>query len=595
VKPHREWASIFSWSWRAARGQLLLTAGVLIVNGVSSLLYPVGIALVINAAVKHDASELLTGSALVAVLFTVWWACGMYGGIAAAKLSQQTTFYLTARVAERLHAIGGIDHLERPSYRTELDILQENLQLLGNGARQMLVIMAVLVRTVGAVVILAAIYLPLGLLPLVAIAPILGERYSVGIRQQAEERLADRRRLANELFELATSAGPAKELRVFGAAQPLSARHADLATEMTRELNGVTLRGSLSGIAGWLVFAAGFVFGLTAVVLRATHGHASIGEVVLAVTMIQTVQFQVGQVAQGVGALLTTVRHSRRLLWLEDYAAAEHRTIHERALAAPPATLTRGIRLDRVSFSYPLSHDTVLSDIDLLLPAGSAVAVVGENGAGKTTLIKLLTGMYQPAGGRILIDDTPLTDVEPAAWRSRTAATFQDFIQFELIAREVVGIGDIEQIAHEPAIAAAVDRANAQAVVDELRDGLSTPLGRSFEAGQQLSGGQWQRLALARGMMRPSPLLLILDEPTASLDALTEAALFERYLAARASARASGAITVLVSHRFSTVRMADVIVVLEHGRITEHGSHEQLMRAGGLYAQLFEMQARAYR
>lgn len=590
-----EWTSIFSWGWHAARGQLLLTAGVLVVNGLSSLLYPVGMALVINAAVRHDANGLLIGIALVAVLFTLWWACGMYGGVAAAKLSQQTTFHLTARVAEQLHAIGGIDHLERPSYRTELDILQENLQLLGNGARQMLVIMAVLVRTVGAVVILAAIYLPLGLLPLVAVAPILGERYSVAVRQQAEERLADRRRLANELFELATSAGPAKELRVFGAAQPLRARHAELATEVTGELNGVTLRGSLYGIAGWLVFAAGFVLGITAVVIRATHGHASIGEVVLAVTMIQTVQFQVGQVAQGVGALLTTVRHSRRMLWLEDYAAKEQQSIHDHAVAAPPTALTRGIRLERVSFSYPLSDKAVLSDLDLMLPAGSAVAVVGENGAGKTTLIKLLTGMYQPTAGRILLDDTPLTDIDPVAWRSRTAATFQDFIQFELLAREVVGIGDVEQIAHEPAIAAAVARANAQAVVDGLRDGLSTPLGSSFEAGQQLSGGQWQRLALARGMMRPSPLLLILDEPTASLDALTETALFERYLAARASARAIGAITVLVSHRFSTVRMADVIVVLEHGRVTEHGSHEQLMQTGGAYSQLFEMQARAYR
>ncbi len=180
MKRRREWTSIFAWGWRAARGQLLLTATVLIANGLASLIYPVGMALVINGAVHHDESELMTGVALVAVLFTVWWAFGMYGGIAAAKLSQQTTFYLTARVAEQLHAIGGIDHLERPSYRTELDILQENLQLLGNGARQMLVILAVLIRTVGAVVILAAIYPPLGLLPLVAIAPILGERYSSG-------------------------------------------------------------------------------------------------------------------------------------------------------------------------------------------------------------------------------------------------------------------------------------------------------------------------------------------------------------------------------------------------------------------------------
>jgi ATP-binding cassette subfamily B protein len=573
----------------------LVTAAFWIGNGLASLIYPIGIALVINAALDHDASKLVAGVALVAALFTVYWAFGMFGGIAAAKFSNQTTFYLNARVAEQLHAISGIDHLERPAYRTELDILQENLQLLGNGARQMLVILSVLVRTVGIIVILAFIYPPLALLPLVAIAPILGERHSVSIRQQAEERLADRRRLANELFELATSAGAAKELRVFGAVQPLSSRHADLAAEVTHELNRVTLRGSLSGIAGWLVFATGFVAAITTVVIRATHGHASIGEVVLAVTMIQTAQLQVGAVANGVGQLLTTARQARRLLWLENYAATERREIQDRPLTAPPSLLTRGIRLKRVSFSYPSSDSAVLSDIDLMLPAGSAVAVVGENGAGKTTLIKLLTGMYQPTAGSILLDDTPLTDIDPAAWRTRTAATFQDFIQFELVAQEVVGIGDLEHITDEATVTTALERANAQAIIAELDHGLQTPLGNSFEHGQQLSGGQWQRLALARGMMRPSPLLLVLDEPTASLDAITEAALFERYLAAREKARATGAITILVSHRFSTVRMADVIVVLERGRITEHGSHEQLMRSGGLYAQLFEMQAQAYR
>jgi ATP-binding cassette subfamily B protein len=595
VSRRREWTSIFAWGWRAAPRQLLVTAAFWIGNGLASLIYPIGIALVINAALAHDASKLVAGVALVAVLFTVYWAFGMFGGIAAAKFSNQTTFYLNARVAEQLHAISGIDHLERPAYRTELDILQENLQLLGNGARQMLVILSVLVRTLGIVVILAVIYPPLALLPLVAIAPILGERHSVSIRQQAEERLADRRRLANELFELATSAGAAKELRVFGAVQPLSSRHADLAAEVTHELNRVTLRGTLTGIAGWLVFAIGFVAGITVVVIRATHGHASIGEVVLAVTMIQTAQLQVGQVAAGVGQLLTTARQARRLLWLEDYAATECREIQDRPLTAPPAVLTRGIRLKRVSFSYPSSDSAVLSDIDLMLPAGSAVAIVGENGAGKTTLIKLLTGMYQPTAGSILLDDTPLTDIDPTAWRTRTAATFQDFIQFELVAQEVVGIGNLEHIADEATVTTALERANAQAIVEELHNGLQTPLGSSFEHGQQLSGGQWQRLALARGMMRPSPLLLVLDEPTASLDAITEAALFERYLAARENARATGAITILVSHRFSTVRMADVIVVLERGRITEHGSHQQLMRNGGLYAQLFEMQAQAYR
>jgi ATP-binding cassette, subfamily B, bacterial len=237
----------------------------------------------------------------------------------------------------------------------------------------------------------------------------------------------------------------------------------------------------------------------------------------------------------------------------------------------------------------------VLDGIDLHLPAGSAVALVGENGAGKTTLVKLLTGMYQPASGQVLIDGVPLDAIDLAAWRDRTAATFQDFVQFELLAGQTVGLGDLPRLDDETALAAALHRADASTVAAELPEGLATPLGRSFSGGQDLSGGQWQRLALARGMMRDLPLLLILDEPTASLDAITEASLFERYLAARALARGSGAITLLVSHRFSTVRMADLIVVLDQGRIAAVGDHATLIRSGGLYAELYELQARAYR
>jgi ATP-binding cassette subfamily B protein len=591
----REWSSIFMWGWRASRRLLLLSAALLLVVAVASVVYPVGLAIVINSARHRHSGQLIFGIALVAVFYTVTWAGSMFSGVEISRFAQTTTGYLTARVAETLHAVSGIDHLERPEYRTELDILQENLGLLGGGARQMLVVAQVLLRTLVIIVILALIYTPLALLPLVAIAPVIGERLSVDLRQRIEERVAPKRRLADELFELASSSGPAKELRVFGAVAPLRQLHAELAAEITSEVNRATVRGTLYGVTGWLVFGAAFVAGIALVVIRAAHGQASVGQVVLAVTLVQRVQYQVGQAAASVGQLLTTARHARRLLWLEDYAAAERREIEARARASAPDTLSQGIVLERVGFAYPPGEQSVLTDLDLVIPAGSAVALVGENGAGKTTLVKLLTGMYQPTAGRILLDGTPLTAIHPDAWRARTAATFQDFVEFELLAQEVVGIGDLDHMESLEAIGAALQRADAEAVIEQLHSGLGTPVGNSFEQGQQLSGGQWQRLALARGMMRPAPLLLILDEPTASLDAITEARLFDRYLAARAGARQTGAITVLVSHRFSTVRMADLIVVLEQGRITEHGTHQQLMAGGGLYAQLYEMQARAYR
>ena len=622
----RVWRSVLGWGWRAAPGWLAYTGALLVANAITTVLYPVGLALVIDSALAHRADGVIAGVILVGGLYTVSWALAMLAGTAGALLSDRTSFYLTARIAEQLNAVSGVDHLERPAYLTELNLLQQNLRLLGNGPRQILLVVQVLVRTVGIVVILAVIFPPLALLPLSAVFPVAGERLSVFFRQRSDERLAADRRLANELFELATSAGPAKELRVFGVTGPLRDRHRELAGRVFSGTARAALLGGLCGAVGWLLFAAAFVAGIAVVVVQAAHGTASVGEVVLAVTLVQRAQLQVGQAAAAIGQLLTTARTARRLLWLEDYAAADRRQLRAgaapsdstaadrrrlqtgaagarglpRAEAAgarglPPDVLKRGITLREVSFGYPPDGGTVLDGVDVHLPAGAAVALVGENGAGKTTLVKLLTGMYQPTAGQVLLDGVPLADIDLAAWRERTAATFQDFVRFELLAAEAVGVGDLPRIDQVPALESALERADATAVASELPEGLRTRLGRSFTGGRELSGGQWQRLALARGMMRDLPLLLILDEPTASLDAITEAALFERYLSARQQASRSGAITLLVSHRFSTVRMADLIIVLDQGRITASGDHASLIRAGGLYAELYELQARAYR
>ncbi|MGH3200800.1 MAG: ABC transporter ATP-binding protein [Streptosporangiaceae bacterium] len=621
----RVWRSALGWGWQAAPGWLLYTGALLVAGAVTTVVYPVGLALVIDSALRHRPGGVTFGVILVGLLYTVSWALAMLAGSAGAVLSDRTSCYLTAHIAAQLHAVSGVDHLERPAYLTELDLLQQNLRLLGNAPRQILLVIQVLVRTLGIVVILAVIFPPLGVLPLAAAFPVAGERLSVWLRQRSDERLAADRRLANELFELATSAGPAKELRVFGVAGPLRDRHRELADRIFSGTARAAVLGGLCGVVGWLLFAGAFVAGIAVVVVRAAHGTASVGAVVLAVTLVQRAQLQVGQAAAAIGQLLTTARTARRLLWLEDYAAADRslapgasRSLApgaSRSLAPgasggspgasggspgasrslPPAVLRRGITLREVSFGYPPDGDLVLDGVDVHLPAGTAVALVGENSAGKTTLVKLLTGMYQPTAGQVLLDGVPLAGLDLAAWRERTAATFQDFVRFELLAAEAVGVGDLPRMAEPAALESALERADATAIAASLPDGLQTRLGRSFTGGQELSGGQWQRIALARGMMRDLPLLLILDEPTASLDAITEAALFERYLSARQLASRSGAITLLVSHRFSTVRMADLIVVLDQGRIAASGDHASLIRAGGLYAELYELQARAYR
>jgi ATP-binding cassette, subfamily B, bacterial len=260
-----------------------------------------------------------------------------------------------------------------------------------------------------------------------------------------------------------------------------------------------------------------------------------------------------------------------------------------------PAALTEGIRLDDVGFTYPGTDRPVLGHVDLLLPAGSVVAVVGENGAGKSTLVKLLCRFHEVSSGRVLVDGVDLRSIDPDAWRSRIAAGFQDFVRFELTARETVGVGDLPRLSSVDAVSEALERARTD-IAGRLPDGLDTQLGTSYADGVDLSRGQWQQLALGRAMMRDLPLLLVLDEPTSAMDAEAEHRLFARYAESAARVgRLSGAVTVFVSHRFSTVRMADVIVVVSGGMVTEVGDHDTLMARRGLYAELYDVQASAYR
>jgi ATP-binding cassette subfamily B protein len=275
-----------------------------------------------------------------------------------------------------------------------------------------------------------------------------------------------------------------------------------------------------------------------------------------------------------------------------------------------PRSLAEGIRFEHVSFTYPGQETPVLSDICLTLAAGSTVAIVGENGAGKSTLIKLLAGMYQPTSGRITVDGQDLAAIDPPAWRAAMTGAFQDYVRFAMSLGDGVGAGDLPRIGDRDAVLGAIQRAGAGDFVSDMPEGPDTLLG-TYIGGRALSGGQWQRLALARGLMRDRPLLIVLDEPTASLDAPSEAALFASYREAAlppsdaalppgaepASANgraATGTITVLVSHRFGTVHMADQIIVMEEGRIAESGDHDSLISQDGIYAELFALQVAGY-
>jgi ATP-binding cassette subfamily B protein len=303
----------------------------------------------------------------------------------------------------------------------------------------------------------------------------------------------------------------------------------------------------------------------------------------------------VGSIVGMANYLRTALRAAGRYLWLVDYAGSVQQPVTESESAPVPARLERGITLERVTFRYPQTDAPVLSDVSLYLPAGSVVALVGENGAGKTTLVKLLCRFYEPAEGRILVDGTDLRRFDVAAWRRRLSTGFQDFSRFEFTLRDTVGVGDLARRQDVPVLEHALARAGAEGMAGTLPSGWETQLGKSWPGGIDLSGGQWQKLALARALVRAEPLLVIFDEPTTALDAPTEHALFERLAAAARSGASAGTVTLIVSHRFSTVRMADLIVVLDQGRVREAGTHQELMRRKDLYAELYTLQARAYR
>jgi ATP-binding cassette subfamily B protein len=438
-------------------------------------------------------------------------------------------------------------------------------------------------------VLLASVHPALVLLMLFTLPAFVTSSWRPAVERRVEEANVASTRLAKHLFGLGTTASAAKELRVLGTTQSLLGERAEVWERWYQPVAKVRLATAMWHAGVWLLFAAAYTL---AIVLAAGPLDQTAGEVTLVVFAgIRTAAY-VGATAGELGFLRGFwMDSSKRLTWLEDYAAAADPGTGEHA----PALLRDGITFDRVSFRYPGTERLVLEDLNLRLPAGSVVAVVGENGAGKSTLVKLLARMYLPTSGRILVDDVALSQIDSEEWRQRLAGAFQDFYRFELIAQQSVGAGDLPRVDDRPAAETAVDRAGAGDVVERLGIGLDRQLGPTWPDGADLSFGQWQKLALARGFMRDDPLLLILDEPTAALDAETEHALFERFSAAARGADGNGRITVLVSHRFSTVRMADLIVVLDGAHLVEVGSHEDLVTRGGLYAELYSTQAEAYR
>jgi ATP-binding cassette subfamily B protein len=505
------------------------------------------------------------------------------------RFRDKVTIALESHVAGLQASIATIAHHERPEFLDRLAMLRDQVFVLDHMYMSLFSTCGWILRLGVTVALLASIHPALILLVAFALPTVLTSTWRPAVERAAHERAAQPNRLARHLYTVATTAPPGKEVRVTAIGNRLIADRRNAWERAYAIVSAVRWSSAMWHTLAWAVFGAAYV---GAVVFVSYGLGAPAGSVLLVLAAGSRLSAYIGATVGEIGFLRGFwMDGSRRLAWLEDYALSLAAT----ADLPVPVVLRRGIRLDHVSFVYPGTSRPVLVDITLTLPAGSVVAIVGENGAGKTTLVKLLSKMYEPTSGSILVDDMPLARMPAAQWRSRLAGAFQDFFRFEFRARHTVGVGDVPRLDDEPAVVAAVGRAGADDVVSRLASGLDTQLGPTWPGGVDVSFGQWQKLALARGFMRDRPLLLVLDEPTAALDAETEHALFERYAAAARREKAEGQITILVSHRFSTVRMADLIVVLDGARVVEMGSHDELLAKSGQYAELYGIQAAAYR
>ncbi len=589
LRPLRLWVVL---SFSAAP---LLTLALLVATVVGSVATPlatVGVKGVVDGGIGHDATAVRAG----VVLVVTGLALAALMSAATQPLSDALDARLERAVRVRLmRVVAGIPSLlphedaeaadtigsaERGAWRLSLAGWLLTFLL---GSTTSVVTVGVVMWSVSPWFLL--VFVPAGVVG--AIGARTGrDRVRTFHRLQADQRLVD------ELHDIVLLPAHGVELRCSGAGPAVVERLDEVADRRRREL--LAMAGRHARVTVWARVGFGLAQGavIAAGIVMARSGAASVGDVVMLMLLVPQLTGMAFGLMRGIQGVSETLGAMQEMVWLEDYAR-DHSW--SGSVTDPPDRLSQGIELRDVTFRYG-EAGPALRDVSLMIPAGSSLALVGDNGAGKSTMVKLLSRLYDPETGDVLVDGVPLREMDPVRWRERMSAAFQDHAAYQFLVRENVGVGDVPRMGDRAGVERAVDEGNATDVVDALKDGLETQLGPQFRGGAELSGGQWQRLALARGFMRREPLLMVLDEPTSALDPEAEHTIFERFAsAARRVAARTGGVTVIVSHRMSTARLADRIAVVDDGQVAEYGTHEELLALGGKYAELFELQAARYR
>jgi ATP-binding cassette, subfamily B, bacterial len=424
------------------------------------------------------------------------------------------------------------------------------------------------------------------LLAAAVIPAFLGETHFTALTYTVYFRYTPQRRELDYVRWLGASADSAKEVKIFGLGDYLAQRYKSVAERLSSENKAIAIKRATLGSLLNLFSTGGYYAAYIAILARTIQGALTLGTLIFLAGAFSRSRGYIEKILSSVSDM------SEQTLYLKDlFDFFEMKPL----IASPahpipaPRPIKTGFEFQRVAFSYPGSDHPVLRDIDLRIDKGEKIALIGANGAGKTTLVKLLARLYEPTLGRILLDGVDLRDYSVEDLRREIGVIFQDYMRYDLLVKENIGFGNLDRLSDRSAIETAAQKGQAAEMIARLPDTYDQIVGRRFDGGVNLSGGEWQKIALARAYMRDAQVL-ILDEPTATLDARAEHEVFLRF-----AGLTEGRTSVLISHRFSTVRMADRILVLSGGEITEQGSHQELVRAGGLYAGLFELQAAGYR